>query len=196
MGNSWYTIRTKPQSENISATGLERQGFEVFLPCVKSSQPRNGRSDTPFFPGYLFLNCDLDSDDVPSFGITPHVLGWVTFGDEIPSIHDQAVAALAERLDVINKEGGLWSRFETGEKVEVVAGYIQGFAQVVAGAKSPEDRVKILIEFMGRTVTARVPWENLRSTVSTAQIKPERTRRTRGRRRWIRGNESRAQAIS
>jgi len=196
MGNNWYTIRTKPQSEYISATELERQGFEVFLPCVKSTQTRIGRSNSPLFPGYLFLNCDLDSDNVPSFGIAPHVLGWVNFGGAIPSIPDEAVTALTERLDVINKEGGLWSRFETGETVEIVTGHVQGFAQVVAAAKSPEARVKILIEFMGRTVTAQVPWESLRSVELTPEYNAQRPRRTRGGRRWIRGYGSRAQAVS
>ena len=196
MSQSWYTIRTKPQSEYISATELERQGFEVFLPRVKSPQPRIGRDDIPLFPGYLFLNCDLDSDAVPTFGITPHVLGWVNFGGVIPPMPGEAIVALKERLEVMNNDGGLWQRFEEGETVEVVAGHLQGFVQVVAAAKSPEARVKVLIEFMGRTVPAHVPWESLRSVENSAVQRFQRPRRTRGGRRWIRGFGSQAQAVS
>ena len=196
MGQNWYTIRTKPQSEYVAESELERQGFEVFLPCVKSPRPRVGRDDVPLFPGYLFLNCDLKSPDVPSFGVAPHVLGWVNFDGVIPPMPDDAIAALAERLEVINDDGGLWRRFEVGETVEVVAGHLQGFAQVVEAAKSPEARVKILIEFMGRTVPAQVPWESLKSVETTAERGFQRSRRTRGGRRWISGFGSRAQAVS
>ena len=96
MGKSWYTIRTKPQSEYVATAELERQGFEVFLPCVRSPQPRFGRNDIPLFPGYLFLNCDLNSPDVPSFGVAPHVLGGLNFDGLIPPMPDDAITALTE----------------------------------------------------------------------------------------------------
>ncbi len=196
MGQSWYTIRTKPQSEYVATAELERQGFEVFLPCVKSPQPRIGRDDVPLFAGYLFLHCDLNSPEVPSFSVAPHVLGWLNFDGVIPPMPNDAITALTERLEVINSDGGLWRRFEAGETVEVVAGHFQGFAQVVEAAKSPEARVKVLIEFMGRTVPAQVPWESLRSVENAAGWGLPRSRRTRGGRRWIRGFGSRAQAVS
>jgi len=196
MGQCWYTIRTKPQSEYVATTELKLQGFEVFLPCVKSPQPRIGRDDIPLFPGYLFIHCDLYSAEVPSFGIAPHVLGWVQFDGMIPTLADDDINSLMERLEVINNEGGLWRRFEAGEIVEVVAGHLQGFAQVIEAAKSPEARVKILIEFMGRTVPAQVSWESLKSVESSLDRGFPRSRRTRGGRRWIRGFGSRAQAVS
>ena len=196
MGQNWYIIRSKPQSEYHAVIELERQGFDVFLPCVKSPQPRVGRDDTPLFPGYLFLKCDMDSRKIPSFGIAHHVFGWVNFDSSIPSIPDEAIIALKERLEVINSDGGLWRRFQTGENVEVVAGHIQGFAQVVESAKSPDSRVKVLIQFMGRIVPAQVPWESLRSVDSGTGQGLLRPRRTRGGRRWIHGVGSRALAAS
>ena len=196
MGQCWYTIRTKPQCEYVATTELERQGFEVFLPCVKSPQPRVGRDDLPLFPGYLFLYCDLNSSELPSFGFAPHVLGWVDFGGIIPPMPENAITDLREHLEVLNNDGGLWQRFEVGETVEVVAGHIQGFAQVVVAGKSPEARVKVLIEFMGRTMSAQVPWESLKSVEDVPGQGLPRSRRTRGGRRWIRGFGSRAQAVS
>ena len=196
MGQSWYTIRTKPRSEYTAAAELERQGFEVFLPFVKSPLPRAGRDDMPLFPGYLFLKCNLNSPEIPSFGIAPHVLGWVNFAGAVPAMPEDAISSLIEHLEVINNGGGLWERFEPGSMVEIVAGHLQGFARVVEAAKSPEARVKGLIEFMGRIVPAQVPWESL----SPAETAPNRglpsSRRTRGRRRWINGFGTRALAVS
>lgn len=191
MPRRWYIVRTKPRAEYLAAKELRRDGFEIFSPCVKSPS-RISYADTPLFPGYLFLRCDLEDERSSLIRQAHHVTGWVSFGGEIPSIPDEVVSALTERAEAINREGGLWRRFRPGELVQIVSHNMQGLAEVVEEAKSAHARVKVLLSFMGRLVSAQVPWENLQPTEDPPAKTDRSSRRTRGRGRWTQGFGPRA----
>jgi hypothetical protein len=69
----------------------------------------------------------------------------------------------------------------------VVSGNMQSMARVVEAPKSPQAKVKVLMEFMGRLVSAQIPWENLRQSNQAEVRVPRRGRRTRGGGRWLNG---------
>lgn len=194
MAKSWYLIRTKPQSEYIAASALRREQFELFFPRVTTPEPQSSREDMPLFPGYLFLRHDLESEDSPEITRLPGVLGWVRFDGVVPSIPDEIISYLSRRVDEINSTGGLWTRFKPGELVRVVTGKLDTLAQVLEEPNSPQDRIRVLLEFMGRTVSAEVDLSSLypASQGSEVQEKHRRSRRTRGKGRWIRGAGPRA----
>jgi len=188
----WRVIRTEPRAEYLAVQELGRDGFEIFFPRVKVSYPRNGHSDMPLFPGYLFLRCDAEAEGWPVFRPGHRVLGWVRFGGEVPFLPDEFVGELTHRLEEINREGGIWKRFRIGEMVRIVSNSLESFAQVVEEPKSSQGRVKVLLEFMGRMVPAQVPWEHLQSMEDDPVKMHQAPRRTRGGGRWVRGFGSRA----
>ena len=195
MALEWFVVRTESRAEYLAADELERDGFEVFFPRVKSVNPRIGRLDIPLFPGYLFLRCDPATHGWPSFRLAHRVLGWVKFGGEIPSLPDRVITTLKDSLAGLNSEGAPWGRFRPGEQVRIVSHSLEGYAQVIEGAKSPQGRVKVLLEFMGRLVSAQVPWENIQS-FDAEESSFRRPRRTRGRGRWIGGFGPRSPATT
>jgi hypothetical protein len=92
-------------------------------------------------------------------------------------------------LDSLADDEGFWRRYIPGEKVNVVSPSVHGAAVVLEESRSPESRVKVVLEFMGRMVHAQVPWDNLRPIDNM----PEETatkapRRTRGKNRRIRAH--------
>ena len=190
MGASWYVIRTEPRAEYLATTELTRDGFEVLLPRLKLAYPRLGHTDMPLFPGYLFIRCSPETSGWPVFRAGHRVLGWVGFGGEVPSMSDEAVNELLQRIEAVNNQGGFWRRFQLGERVEIVSKSLQGLAEVVQTGKSPQGRVKVLLNFMGRMVSADVPWEHLRPVPEQAKDPVRIPRRTRGRGRQIRGAPS------
>lgn len=187
MAFRWYVVRTEPRAEYLAAGGLERDGFEIYLPRVISPQLRLGHSDTPLFPGYLFVRCDPEGEGWPSLRLGHRVSGWVSFGGIVPSIPDELVADLMVRVDAINATKGLWRRFRPGEQVRVVSKALEGLAQVVEEAKSPQARALVMLQFMGRLVQTRVPWADLQPVQDQPREKLRAPRRTRGGGRWIRG---------
>lgn len=194
MALKWYVLRTNPQAEYLAAGALERDGFQVLLPCVNSPRPRAGHPDIPLFPGYLFLRFDPENDGWPTFRQLHRVSGWVTFDGVVPPVPEEAVAELTHRVESMNEGHGLWNQFNPGERVRVVCGNMESLAQVVEGAKSPQGRVQVLMDFMGRQVQAQVPWNSLHSVTDSPQGNNRPSRRTRGRGRWIRGFETRTLA--
>lgn len=187
MAPRWYVARTEPKAEFLAASELGRDGFEVFFPRVKDPRPRARRTEMPLFPGYLFLQWDPDVQRWPSFRPGHRILGWVSFGGEIPWLPDESMAALREHSANINRQGGLWRRFRAGERVQVMSGNLVGLAEVVKEAKSPQARVQVLLQFMGRLVPTHVPWEDLQPIAESGPGNRRAPRRTRGKTRWLPG---------
>ena len=204
MSAAWYVIRTQSRAEYIAAAELHREGFEVFLPRIKAAGHRMGHDDAPLFPGYLFLRWEAGPEAWPSFRPAHRVLGWVAFNGEIPSLTDAMVSELRERVDAMNHEGGLWRRFQAGERVQVNSGNMHSLAEVVEDSKSPHARVKVLLNFMGRMISAQVPWETVQPIENHSEsyledqssARPRVPRRTRGKGRWVRGFEPRPAGVA
>ena len=185
----WYAARTRPLTEYAAKDRLEAEGVETFLPCMSTTTPRRGRSDEPLFPSYLFLRLDLEDDGTSVVRRIPAVMGLVRFDGAAAPVDEQVIDELVERVESIEASGGHWQRFEEGDTVWLRSGAIQSLAQVVTGATSPDGRVRVLLDFLGRKVYADAPWcrvELARGDAARA-FRSGRPRRTRGKGRWIQG---------
>ena len=193
-GKEWCLARTRSLSEYMAAAALERSGYELYFPRVLTPRPRNGHSDTPLFPGYLFVRIDRNGAGLPPVRHVAGMLGWVHFDSEVPSVPDEVITGLDSALKVINERGGSWRRFQPGDQVRVSSGKVEGLAEVLEEPSSPQSRVRVLLNFMGRNVPARVPWHDLEPVGDgdTAMYPGRPHRRTRGRGRWINGFGPRA----
>lgn len=191
MGLQWYLVRTKPLCEYKASTALGRNGYELFFPLVSTPRPRLGRQDAPLFPGYLFVRQDRDSSRLTPLDRIEGMIGWVQFDGVAPEVPDEVIRELAKRLEIIDSQGGSWKRFQPGERVRVASGWVDVLAEVLEEPASPNSRVRVLLDFMGRLVRARVPWQDLQP-VDEESVRPPR--RTRGKGRWIDGYGPRAEA--
>jgi transcription antitermination factor NusG len=189
MSQRWYVIKTKPQCEYLAAAALEREDFRLYFPRVRSPRPQRGHDDLPLFPGYLFIYHDVENEEPPAVGRLPGLLGWVRFNGHAPPVPDDVVAAIQRRVEAINRGGGLWTRFGAGDKVMVSSGKLESLAEVVEDSASPHSKVRVLLELMGRAISAEVPWHTLRPARGGVR---RNERRTRGRGRWTRGSGPRA----
>ena len=196
MGRRWYVGRTQPRMEYLAADELIRDGFEIFFPCVTAPRPQMGRTDMPLFPGYLFLRFDPNQVKSPLFTTRHRMVGLVRFGDEAAWLLDETITELNGKLADIKNNNGLWRRYHVGDRVEVISNGLESLAEVVEDSKSPQSRVKVLLEFMGRQIPAQVPWQDLTPAEDKPWKNQEPRRRTRGHGRWIKGAGSRAPAIA
>jgi len=190
MTAKWYVVRTEPKGEFQAARALNLDGMDIYLPLINSPRHRQRQGRLPLFPGYLFIKWDHEPGGWPTFRSVHRITGWVNIGDEVPFIPDEAMTELMERVDAINGRNGLWRKFLVGETVMVDSGAFQGLAEVVEEAKSPAARALVLMRFMGRMVQTQVPWVDLQpGPDQPPQIEKLRLpRRTRGKRRWVRGH--------
>ena len=191
MALKWYVIRTEPKAEFQAAKALSKDGMRIYLPCVKNRGYGRYGSDRPMFPGYLFINCDRESDDCPSFLPVHKISGWLCFGDVVPDIPDSVISELVREVDTINAENGLWERYPVGGKVKVRSGVFEGIAEVIEEARSPDSKAWVAMHFLGRLVRTQVSWGDMEScsenfsSLQDQSFRGRKLRRTRGNGRRI-----------
>lgn len=191
----WYVVHTKPQKELMAASMLqERLGLSVYLPEVL--QLYRGRKQLrPFFPRYIFVAVDFDQVTAAAIDATPGVIRLVAFGDRPQAMKASMLAAIRERIDKYNAEGGLPQHpFHPGDRVRLTSGPLQGLEAVFQGPMRSTQRVLVLLEFLGHLHEAEVPIEQL-ERMSTGP-EPAHKRTSRGRGRPIRHKSPLVEALS
>jgi transcriptional antiterminator RfaH len=183
----WYVVHTKPQQEALAASMLEeRLSLTVFLPEVRR-RIRGHLRRTPLFPGYLFVEIDLESTEASAVNTTPAVIRLVAFGGRPQPVSGRVIGALQARLAEIDEQGGLPQHpFRVGDRVRLKEGPLAGLEAVFVGPMRPAERVRVLLEFLGQEQEALVPVEDLEP--AGGQALPKRPRRTRGKGRVIQAN--------
>jgi transcriptional antiterminator RfaH len=106
------------------------------------------------FPGYLFARFEL-AEMHRQVRYTHGVAGIVQFGGRYPTIEDDALAQIrdhsgAAEIKELNYE------LSQGDQVKIVEGVFVGLEAVVTQAVPAKERVKILMDFLGRKVEAEV----------------------------------------
>ena len=149
---SWYLVVTKPQSEFKAQENLLRQGYEIYLPLVQTTRRRNDKNvkrTEAFFPRYLFISLDKETDNWSPIRSTFGVAGMVRFGG-MPAV---VPSELIDKLKQNENEFGLQSfekkELKLGDKVDIIDGPFEGHKAIYQKMKSAE-RVSVLLDIVGK----------------------------------------------
>jgi transcriptional antiterminator RfaH len=161
MSLQWIVIRSKPRSEKIVSSELERKGIEVFLPLIKKRQQWSDRKkwvDFPLFPSYLFARIELkNSIFILS---TRGVNTIVKFGDRAIIVDNKVVNSLRLAL-----EGGYdlhqIKYFTIGDQVKVIDGPMKGVLGIVKTKNNDDNRLVIKIDALQQAVAMHINSEYL-----------------------------------
>ncbi len=151
MSHNWYALRSKPRKEDVVWGQALQMGFDVFYPRLRV-HPVNPRSKKvqPYFPGYLFINVDIDNVGLSVFQYMPHTLGLVVFGGEPSIVPDNLIGAIQHRVDEINQAGGeVFAGLKPGDKVWISDGPFYGYEAIFDARVPGSERVRVLLEFLG-----------------------------------------------
>lgn len=160
---SWFVVRAKPGAEERAVWHLKNQGFEAYLPRYRK-QIRHARKTSnvlrPLFPGYLFVNLDMENQRWRAINGTIGVLSLLQFGDQPMPLADTIVDAIQDREDGT----GIVSLAPKGlQKGDVVRVHDSAFSDRTALLEeiSDDKRVVLLLDIMGREVRITVPVEKI-----------------------------------
>jgi transcription elongation factor/antiterminator RfaH len=150
---AWYCIHTKAKSEHIAAALLRTlEGVEAYCPRIRyQKSTRRGKVwfVEALFPRYIFARFDVKSM-MRAVKHTLHVVRVVEFGHQGPtSIPDEVIEQLQVEMnyeDVVEVSRSI----EVGDEVELTDGPMRGLKGVVQAMLSGQDRVRVLLEFLGR----------------------------------------------
>ena len=178
---AWYAVFSKPRHEGQVSGYLSSKGIEVFYPTVRV-KPVNPRSATTrsFFPRYLFVHVDLDECGHGLIQWAPGVVGLVEFGGEPASITDFTMAELKRRVAEVQATGILdLAGIRKGDPVRIAQGPFFGYDAIFDTQLNGDDRVQVLLRWLGREVRLKVRADSLEkrqrsSEFDVAATKPNR----------------------
>jgi transcriptional antiterminator RfaH len=154
----WFCLRARPKHEHLAAAGLRQLlNLESFGPRIryrKSTRRGPVWFVEAMFPGYLFARF-LYVELFRQVQYAPGVSGIVRFGERIAALPDSAIAAMREFSgddEIVTYDPEL----RVGDSVKIAEGAFQGLHAVVTQLLPAKERVKVLLEFLGRPVEAEV----------------------------------------
>jgi transcriptional antiterminator RfaH len=155
---AWYCLRSQPKHEHIAAAHLRLlEGVTVFCPRIRFKRAtRKGLVSVTeaAFPGYLFARFEL-AEMHRRVRYAHGVSGIVRFADRYATVEEEVLAHLkgdtgAAEIKELNYD------LSEGDQVQIVGGPFVGLDAVVTQVLSPRERVKVLMEFLGRKMEAEV----------------------------------------
>ena len=157
---AWLAVYTRPRAEAMAEAHLRRQDYEVYVPRHVKRRRHARRTDfvlAPLFPRYLFVAIDRLHQRWRPILSTVGVCDLVRQGERPAAVP----AGLIEELRVIERQGSFdhdaeIRKIRLGDSVRVTVG---PFANIVGRfyGMASEERVFVLLDFLGRTVKAQLP---------------------------------------
>ncbi|MBC2603892.1 transcription termination/antitermination protein NusG [Puniceicoccus vermicola] len=154
----WYCLRSQTKKEHLAAAQIRhRIGIEVFAPRItftKKTKRGKVRFTEALFPGYLFCYCHIETH-LRHLLSMPGILAVVRYGNRIPPIPGEFIQELKDRIPAENFETPD-PVIEVGAPVTVIDGPFKNLQAVVTQVLGARDRVRILLEFLGRQAEIEV----------------------------------------
>ena len=166
--SKWLCVMCKTREEGKAGENLQRQGFAVYLPTIPNRGKIQGqvtKTITPMFPGYLFIEADMENQDL---SVIRSTLGCITV-----LRHGARPAIVSGKIMIAVKEAEqyLHGRFEINQGHKPGARYElleQGFKGHTATFLAPDgrERARILVTLLSAEYEVKVPTSSLGQQIS------------------------------
>lgn len=160
----WYVIQVYSGKEmvvrdalleQIQVKGLESHFGEIIVPTEEVVEMRAGqrrRSKRKFFPGYVFLQVEMDEPSWHLVRSTTWVLGFTGGSAVRPApISDAEANRILQKLHDGESKPKPKVLFEPGEVVRVVDGPFSDFDGVVEDVNYEKSRLRVSVSIFGRS---------------------------------------------
>lgn len=154
---AWYCVRTQTKREYLASKALgQLEGVETFCPRLRYKKvTRRGKVwwIEAMFPGYTFARFSRQEME-RAVVHTQGVLSLLKFGQEAPAIPDRMITDLHHHIqNQLSEDGELLTLnpvINQGDEVEIAHGALQGLTGEVVEILPANERVKVLIDFLGQ----------------------------------------------
>jgi transcriptional antiterminator RfaH len=154
----WYCLKARPKHEHIAAAHLRQMtGVEVFCPRLRFKRATVRGAcwfEESMFPGYLFSRFHFTARHKEvryAMGISK----IVQFGSHYASVDDAIIESLREKTNS-EQIAVIESDIKVGDNVKIVEGSLRGLEAVVTTILSGRERVRVLLNFLGREIQAEL----------------------------------------
>lgn len=150
MTMQWYVLRSKANKEMSLWRELTARGFECFYPqlhvCPINPRSRKVRA---YFPGYLFLQTDIEQMGISTFQWMPFSIGFIAFDGLPATVPDNLIQAIRQHVDQINaSRGQQLEGLQRGAVVMIRGGPFDGYEAIFDARLSGTERVRVLLKLL------------------------------------------------
>ena len=160
---AWFCLRSQPRHEHIAARQLAMMSdVEVFNPRIRFARStRHGPVwvTESLFPNYLFARFDWRTA-LNKVHYAPGVSGIVHFGSRWPIVP----APFIDEIRKLVGESGvheITKDLAPGDRIRFAGGAFDGLEAIVTQVLPGQQRVAVLLDFLGRQSTVEVGGESI-----------------------------------
>jgi transcriptional antiterminator NusG len=177
MSKNWYVIhahsnyekRVKSSlEERIVLNGLEDMFGQILVPTEEVVEIKDGKkrkSERKFYPGYVFVEMEMNDETWHLVKYTDRVLGFIggTADKPAPMTPREATDMLS-RVQSVGDKPKPKTVFEPGEMVRVADGPFADFDGVVEEVDYEKSRLKVAVMIFGRSTPVELEFSQVQKT--------------------------------
>ncbi|MCM8765306.1 MAG: transcription termination/antitermination protein NusG [Candidatus Omnitrophica bacterium] len=162
MGKNWYVVHIQTGQEDKVKASLEmRIKQESLTECVSQivipketvSEVRGGKkkiSERKFFPGYLFIEMELNEKTWYLLKTTPGILGFLGTGAQPVALGQTEIEEILKKSEERKEKPVPRVIFEIGESVRIKDGPFMDFNGSVEEVLTDKGKVRVSVSIFGR----------------------------------------------
>lgn len=156
----WYCLKTQPKREQIAARSIQAQDLaRVYAPeLIISRKTRAGkkRFRESLFPGYIFVNTEL-KESYRAIKFATGASNFVCKGLNPVEVSDHLIQKLRDSYAGDEPAIVPDASLTPGTEIEIIEGAFKGENGLVIASLSSKNRIKVLLEFLGRDIEIDIP---------------------------------------
>ncbi|NOY44772.1 transcription termination/antitermination protein NusG [Deferrisoma camini] len=176
MAKQWYVVQTYSGYENrvkaaleqrIREHGMEDRFGQILVPSEKVVEVVKGEKRTTsrkFFPGYILVQMEMDTDAWYLVKNTPKVSGFVGGGVKPTPISDEEVEKIIGQMEEGRAHPKPKYEFSRGEQVKVIDGPFSNFTGVVEDVNPDKGKLRVLVSIFGRSTPVELEFFQVEKT--------------------------------
>lgn len=165
---NWYVVTTHSGYENKAKLALEdaimRAGIghkfgEVLVPTEQVVEVRDGKKKTTTrksYPGYMFVQMDMDNESFHIVRTTPKVKGFIGGSRNPPPMPEDEVRRITNQVEEEAEAPVVVADFERGEEVRVIDGPFASMNGKVEEVNATRAKLRVMVSIFGRPTSVEL----------------------------------------
>ena len=177
MKKKWYVIHARSGYEvkikaaiedNVKRTGLTEYFGDILIPTESVVELKGGKkknTERKFFPGYMFINMELNQSAWLLVKSTNHVSGFIGgSGTEPMHVNDKEMASILNKIQEGADKPKPKVYYKSGEEVLIVDGPFSEFNGTIESVDYEKNSMQVSVLIFGRITPVNLEFQQVEKT--------------------------------
>lgn len=172
MAMKWYVVHTYSGHENkaklslmdrVRQAGMNEKFGDVLIPTdtvVELVKGQKRSTTRKFFPGYMFVQMDLDQETFHLVKNTPKITGFLGGMNPQP-VKETEIKNISTAMTEGSARMKPRISFAEGENVRVIEGPFANFSGVVVEVKGEKQKIRVNLSIFGRATPVELDFSQV-----------------------------------